>query len=198
MFSLKSVAFIRFDGNFQRIAIHGQRNTQFAGRISAFDHWAVCFHWSMRKGLLVENPKAASVIFARGELGKVGDPALRSAGEAQLQAAASEPGETLHEPGAGRHLSAAAGQLAPRPRGGAEGCGRRCGAQRAPVVDQFGWRPRHARRAPGLRRADAGRPGYLALVACALVRKENAAEAARPAPSAPPHGGCICYSINSC
>ena len=41
------------------------------------------FIWSMRKGLLVENPKAASVIFAKGELGKVDDPALRRAGAAQ-------------------------------------------------------------------------------------------------------------------
>ena len=56
------------------------------------------FIWSMRKGLLVENPKAASVIFARGELGTVDDPALRSAGAAQLQAAALEPGWALHEP----------------------------------------------------------------------------------------------------
>ena len=37
------------------------------------------FIWSMRKGLLVENPKAASVIFARGEIGKVDDPALDAA-----------------------------------------------------------------------------------------------------------------------
>ena len=56
------------------------------------------FIWSMRKGLLVENPKAASVIFARGELGKVDDPTLRSADEAQLQAAALESGSSLHEP----------------------------------------------------------------------------------------------------
>ena len=27
------------------------------------------FIWSMRRGLLVENPTAASVIFARGEIG---------------------------------------------------------------------------------------------------------------------------------
>ena len=33
------------------------------------------FIWSMRQGLLVENPKAASVIFADGEVGRVDDPA---------------------------------------------------------------------------------------------------------------------------
>ena len=32
------------------------------------------FIWSLRKGLLVENPAAASVIFARGEVGRVDDP----------------------------------------------------------------------------------------------------------------------------
>ena len=56
------------------------------------------FIWSMRKGLLVENPKAASVIFAKGELGKVDDPALRSAGEAQLQVAAAGAAWAAHEP----------------------------------------------------------------------------------------------------
>lgn len=34
------------------------------------------FIWSLRKGLLVENPTAAAVIFAPGELGKIDDPAL--------------------------------------------------------------------------------------------------------------------------
>jgi hypothetical protein len=34
------------------------------------------FIWSLRKGLLVENPQAASVIFAQGEIGRVDDPAL--------------------------------------------------------------------------------------------------------------------------
>ena len=56
------------------------------------------FVWSMRKGLLVENPKAASVIFARGEIGQVDDPALRGAGRAELQAAAAEPGDSMHLP----------------------------------------------------------------------------------------------------
>ena len=34
------------------------------------------FIWSMRKGLLIENPTAASMIFAKGEIGRVDDPAL--------------------------------------------------------------------------------------------------------------------------
>ena len=33
------------------------------------------FIWSMRRGLLVENPSAASMIFARGEIGRTDDPA---------------------------------------------------------------------------------------------------------------------------
>lgn len=52
------------------------------------------FIWSLRKGLLVENPRAASVIFARGEIGHVDDPVLDAAGERTLQRAASaRPGE---------------------------------------------------------------------------------------------------------
>lgn len=47
------------------------------------------FIWSMREGLLVENPTAASVIFARGEIGKVDEPALSDAGHDALQAAAT-------------------------------------------------------------------------------------------------------------
>ena len=54
------------------------------------------FIWSMRKGLLVENPRAASVIFVRGEIGKVDDPALQEAGQVRLQVAAVEPGSELH------------------------------------------------------------------------------------------------------
>lgn len=46
------------------------------------------FIWSLRKGLLVENPTAASVIFARGEVGRVDDPALASGEEQALQDAA--------------------------------------------------------------------------------------------------------------
>lgn len=41
------------------------------------------FIWSLRKGLLVENPTAASVIFAPGEMGKMDDPTMdRKAQEA--------------------------------------------------------------------------------------------------------------------
>lgn len=47
------------------------------------------FIWSMRKGLLVENPRAASVIFAPGELGKVDDPALQGGAQDRLQVAAT-------------------------------------------------------------------------------------------------------------
>lgn len=54
------------------------------------------FIWSSRKGLLVENPKAASVIFARGEIGRVDDPALADAAQDSMQAAALEPGHPLH------------------------------------------------------------------------------------------------------
>ncbi len=46
------------------------------------------FIWSLRKGLLVENPSAASVIFARGEVGRVDDPALREEGQRSFQQAA--------------------------------------------------------------------------------------------------------------
>ena len=46
------------------------------------------FIWSMRHGLLVEDPRAASVIFARGEVGTVDDPALSEAAQKSLQAAA--------------------------------------------------------------------------------------------------------------
>lgn len=46
------------------------------------------FIWSMRQGLLVENPKAASIIFAPGEIGKVDDPALTDTARHSMQAAA--------------------------------------------------------------------------------------------------------------
>ena len=49
------------------------------------------FIWSLRKGLLVENPGAASVIFARGEVGRVDDPALPFEGRQSLQQAADTP-----------------------------------------------------------------------------------------------------------
>lgn len=47
-------------------------------------------------GLLVENPKAASIIFARGELGKLNDPALNDAARGSMQAAATEPEDATH------------------------------------------------------------------------------------------------------
>ena len=54
------------------------------------------FIWSLRKGLLVENPAAASVIFARGEIGQVDDPALAEGGRHSMQQAATPPGTALH------------------------------------------------------------------------------------------------------
>lgn len=58
------------------------------------------FIWSMRKGLLVENPRAASVIFARGEIGQVDDPALGNAAQASMQSHAAEPDTPRHAPDA--------------------------------------------------------------------------------------------------
>ncbi len=58
------------------------------------------FIWSLRKGLLVENPKAASAIFARGEIGHIDDPALGQTGQQHFQAAAAEPGDSTHLPDA--------------------------------------------------------------------------------------------------
>ncbi|NMM10769.1 MAG: hypothetical protein HHJ16_10890 [Polaromonas sp.] len=54
------------------------------------------FIWSLRKGLLVENPQAASVIFARGEIGKVDDPALEGAAQDSMQQAAKKDGPPTH------------------------------------------------------------------------------------------------------
>ncbi|MGH8804088.1 MAG: cbb3-type cytochrome c oxidase subunit I, partial [Polaromonas sp.] len=54
------------------------------------------FIWSLRQGLLVENPAAASVIFARGEIGRVDDPALAGAAQDSMQQAATERGTQLH------------------------------------------------------------------------------------------------------
>jgi cytochrome c oxidase cbb3-type subunit 1 len=55
------------------------------------------FIWSLRKGLLVENPAAASVIFARGEVGHVDDPALAGEARHTLQNAAEPaPGHAAH------------------------------------------------------------------------------------------------------
>ena len=48
------------------------------------------FIWSLRKGLLIENPKAASVIFAHGEIGQIDDPVLTQAEQGSMQQAATE------------------------------------------------------------------------------------------------------------
>ncbi len=45
------------------------------------------FMWSMRKGLLVENPKAASAIFTPGEIGLADDPTLNAHDRERLQKA---------------------------------------------------------------------------------------------------------------
>ncbi|MDE2401818.1 MAG: cbb3-type cytochrome c oxidase subunit I [Burkholderiales bacterium] len=47
------------------------------------------FIWSMRQGLLVENPTGATVIFARGEIGQVDDPALAKSAHISMQDAAA-------------------------------------------------------------------------------------------------------------
>jgi cytochrome c oxidase cbb3-type subunit 1 len=54
------------------------------------------FIWSLRKGLLVENPAAASVIFARGEIGQVDDPALAGAAQDSMQQAVKKGGIETH------------------------------------------------------------------------------------------------------
>ena len=54
------------------------------------------FIWSSRKGLLLENPKAASIIFAPGEIGRIDDPALPDAAKDSMQRAATEGGDQLH------------------------------------------------------------------------------------------------------
>ncbi len=54
------------------------------------------FIWSLRKGLLVENHAAASVIFARGEIGRVDDPALAGAAQDSMQQAATARGAPVH------------------------------------------------------------------------------------------------------
>ena len=54
------------------------------------------FIWSLRKGLLVENPAAASVIFARGEIGQVDDPALQGAAQDSMQHAVKKGGMETH------------------------------------------------------------------------------------------------------
>ncbi len=47
------------------------------------------FIWSLRQGLLVENPKAAAVIFAPGEIGRIDDPSLAPQAQSAMQSAVS-------------------------------------------------------------------------------------------------------------
>lgn len=59
------------------------------------------FMWSMRKGLFLENPRAAGAIFAPGEMDVADDPALPGAGQHALQQAISaraHHGQTQAEP----------------------------------------------------------------------------------------------------
>ncbi|SEB25954.1 cbb3-type cytochrome c oxidase subunit I [Variovorax sp. YR216] len=56
------------------------------------------FIWSMRRGLLIENPRGASVIFARGEIGKIDDPALDGDARDSMQDKASGAGRSVPAP----------------------------------------------------------------------------------------------------
>ena len=56
------------------------------------------FIWSLRKGLLIENPRAASVIFAPGEIGHADDPALAGDARQPLRQAVAQAGESGHPP----------------------------------------------------------------------------------------------------
>lgn len=47
---------------------------------------------SLREGLLIENPVAASVIFAPGEIGRIDNPALAAPARSSLQDAAGRRG----------------------------------------------------------------------------------------------------------
>ena len=53
------------------------------------------FIWSQRQGLLVENPKAASVIFAKGEIGVIDDAALPASEEGAMQSAVAPRGDPV-------------------------------------------------------------------------------------------------------
>jgi hypothetical protein len=52
----------------------------------------------MRRGLLVENPKAASTIFVQGEIGQVDDPALTRDAQSSMQSRANAPGSAAPAP----------------------------------------------------------------------------------------------------
>ena len=61
----------------------------------------VFFMWSMRKGLFLENPRAAGVIFAPGEIGVANDPALTPEAQQDFQqaiTASAEHGRHQTEP----------------------------------------------------------------------------------------------------
>jgi cytochrome c oxidase cbb3-type subunit I len=53
------------------------------------------FIWSLRRGLLVENPRAASVIFEPGEIGRIDDPALPRTEHASMQGAVAPRGDPV-------------------------------------------------------------------------------------------------------
>ncbi|MCH2242220.1 MAG: cbb3-type cytochrome c oxidase subunit I [Aquabacterium sp.] len=59
------------------------------------------FIWSMRKGLLVENPAAARAIFVRGEIGRIDDPALDAQAQRSMQQAARAHGAPAGQADAG-------------------------------------------------------------------------------------------------
>jgi cytochrome c oxidase cbb3-type subunit 1 len=64
------------------------------------------FIWSLRKGLLVENPAAASVIFAPGELGKVDDPTLSLHARQAMEEAADAHAPEAREAEVDAHIEA--------------------------------------------------------------------------------------------
>jgi cytochrome c oxidase cbb3-type subunit I len=53
------------------------------------------FIWTLRQGLLVENPRAASVIFAPGEIGHIDDPALPASDQGAMQSAVRPRGDPV-------------------------------------------------------------------------------------------------------
>ena len=53
------------------------------------------FIWTSRQGLMVENPRAASVIFAPGEIGQIDDPALPAGEQGAMQAAVAPRGDPV-------------------------------------------------------------------------------------------------------
>jgi cytochrome c oxidase cbb3-type subunit 1 len=78
--------------------IDGQHPSQTAPGLPAVDHRLFAFIGSMRRGLLVENSKAASIIFVQGEIGQVEDPALTRDAQSSMQSRASAPGSAAPAP----------------------------------------------------------------------------------------------------